>query len=181
MYQLIRSARRSIALQVLPSGELLVRAPRRASRQEIEAMIARHQGWIEKARAKAAATAPAPEERLSPADLQILAQRLKALLPERLARFAPLVGVSYGRVTVRSQKSKWGSCSAQGNLNFNCLLALAPEAVLDYIVVHELCHRKQMNHSPAFWAEVARVLPDYREREAWLKTNGTALLRRMTG
>ncbi|MBQ1233170.1 MAG: M48 family metallopeptidase, partial [Clostridia bacterium] len=79
----------------------------------------------------------------------------------------------------RTQKTRWGSCSSKGNLNFNCLLLLAPPEVLDCIVVHELCHRKQMNHSSAFYAEVLRVMPDYHTRHAWLKKNGTALMGRV--
>jgi predicted metal-dependent hydrolase len=90
--------------------------------------------------------------------------------------FAPLVGVDYRRITIRSQKTRWGSCSSSGNLNFNCLLLLAPPEVLDYVVVHELCHRKEMNHAPRFWAEVGRVLPDYKKRNKWLKENGSRLM-----
>ena len=180
-YQLIRSRRKSISIQVRPEGTLVVRAPLRASRREIDEALARHAGWIEKARQKAAAAAPGPEELLSPEALRTLAAQALEDLPRRVARWAPLVGVSYGRITIRNQKTRWGSCSAAGNLSFNCLLMLCPPEVRDYIVVHELCHRRQMNHSPAFWAEVARVLPDYKAREAWLKANGPAVLRRMTG
>ena len=86
------------------------------------------------------------------------------------------MGVDYGQITIRSQKTRWGSCSSKGNLNFNCLLLLAPPEVLDYVVVHELCHRKEMNHSPRFWAEVARVMPDYKVRRKWLKDNGNGLM-----
>ena len=93
-----------------------------------------------------------------------------------MAHYAPLVGVSYGRITIRCQRTRWGSCSSKGNLNFNCLLMLAPPEVLDCIVVHELCHRKEMNHSQRFYAEVLRVMPDYRERYKWLKENGHMLM-----
>lgn len=89
------------------------------------------------------------------------------------------MGISFGRITIRSQHTRWGSCSADGNLSFNCLLMFAPESVQDYVVVHELCHRKHMNHSPAFWAEVEKVLPDYRLQKAWLKEQGTSLLARL--
>ena len=92
------------------------------------------------------------------------------------AYFAPRIGVSYGRISIRHQKTKWGSCSSKGNLNFNCLLMLAPEEVRDYVVVHELCHRKQMNHSEVFWAEVERALPNYRDARKWLKTHGRELM-----
>jgi len=89
--------------------------------------------------------------------------------------------VTYGRITIRNQKTRWGSCSSKGNLNFNCLLMLAPPEVLDYVVVHELCHRMEMNHSKRFWSLVETVLPDYREQEKWLKGEGAVLLRRMLG
>ena len=103
------------------------------------------------------------------------------MIPQSLALYAPLVGVDYGRVTLRMQKTRWGSCSPQGNLNFNILLMLAPAQVLDYVVVHELCHRLEMNHSPAFWAQVERVLPDYRQRRKWLKDFGGSLMLRAFG
>ena len=87
--------------------------------------------------------------------------------------------MTYGRITIRNQRSRWGSCSSQGNLNFNCLLMLSPPEVIDYVVAHELCHRKEMNHSPKFWAEVERVMPDYKQRQKWLKDNGTAIMTRI--
>ena len=87
----------------------------------------------------------------------------------------------YGRVTVRCQRTKWGSCTSQGNLNFNCLLMLCPPEVIDSVVVHELCHRKEMNHSPRFWAEVEKILPDYKISRKWLKDHGEVIMRRMTG
>lgn len=87
----------------------------------------------------------------------------------RVEYFAPLVGVTYNRIFIKEQKTRWGSCSSLGNLNFNWKLILLDEELLDYVVVHELAHRKQMNHSPTFWAEVERVLPDYRERRRRLR------------
>lgn len=90
-------------------------------------------------------------------------------ITDRVEYFAPLVGVDYNRIFIKEQKTRWGSCSSLGNLNFNWKLILLDEMLLDYVVVHELAHRKQMNHSPAFWAEVERVLPDYRERRKRLR------------
>ena len=111
------------------------------------------------------------------AEIDELMKEAKKVIPERVAFFAPLVGVTPGRITIRCQKSRWGSCSAKGNLNFNCLLMLAPEEVMDSVVVHELCHLKQMNHSKRFYDEVLRVMPDYRTRQKWLKEHGAELLK----
>ena len=102
--------------------------------------------------------------------------RARAVLEERAAHFAAALGVDYGRVTIRDQRTRWGSCSSLGNLNFNWRLILAPPAVLDYVVVHELAHRREANHSPRFWALVAAHCPDYQAHRAWLKNHGTMLM-----
>lgn len=100
-------------------------------------------------------------------------RRLAArIFSEKCRRFAAVMGVGYGTITIREQKTRWGSCSAKGNLNFNWKTVLMPEEIQDYLAVHELAHRIEMNHSPAFWAVVERVLPDYRERRRWLLENG---------
>ena len=176
-YELIRSRRRTLALQIKPDGGQLVRAPLLTSRRQIEAFLREHRDWIERKREKLAAVPQG--EKLSSEDLAELKKRARRVFLARAAYFAPLVGVKAGRISIRSQRTKWGSCSAKGNLNFNCLLLLAPAEVLDYVVVHELCHLRQMNHSPRFWAEVGRVLPDYNNRRKWLKQNGDALMARL--
>ena len=102
-------------------------------------------------------------------------ERAKRIFPERTAYFALRMGVDYGRITIREQKTRWGSCSSKGNLNFNWKLILAPPEVLDYVVVHELCHLKEMNHSKAFWDEVGKVMPEYETYKLWLKENGWKL------
>ena len=91
---------------------------------------------------------------------------------QKTAFWAARMKVSYGRITIRDQKTRWGSCSSRGNLNFNWRLLLMPERVMDYVIVHELAHRREMNHSAAFWQIVETYLPDYRERRQWLKENG---------
>ena len=180
-YTLIRSARRSIGIEIAPDGAVIVRAPRFATVRQIEALLAEKAGWIERARATARARTEAAEAAgvLSPEERKALAMKAKAYLPGRVAYYAALLGVTYGRITVRCQKTRWGSCSAQGNLNFNCLLMLTPPEVIDSVVVHELCHRKHMDHSPAFYAEVLRVFPDYKKWHAWLKRSGPVLLARV--
>ncbi len=175
---IVRERRRTVRLEVTGPREVTLHIPAHITDGEARDFISRHARWIE---TRLAAEARAEEKALPPyteADIRRLADEALRVIPERCRHFAPLVGVSYGRITIRNQKSKWGSCSARGNLNFNCLLMDAPGEVLDYVVVHELCHRKEMNHSPAFWAEVARVCPDYKAHIKWLKTEGQGLMRR---
>ena len=90
--------------------------------------------------------------------------------------YAEKLGVTYGRITIRCQKSRWGSCSSRGDLSFNCALMKCPQEALDSVVVHELCHRKEMNHSARFYAEVLRVFPDYPKWHRWLRETGSLYL-----
>lgn len=173
-YRVVRSNRRTVAIQITPSGEVVVRCPRHMPIRTVESFVASKTDWIEKHLIRKVSAEPMPPEQV-----KAFAAAAKADFPARVARFAANMGVEYGRITVRAQRSRWGSCSGKGNLNFNCLLMLAPETVRDYVVVHELCHRRQMNHSSQFWAEVERVLPDYRESRKWLKNNGPALIARL--
>lgn len=176
-YRIIRSDRQTIAIQISPEGEVLVRCPRRMREDAIRTFVASKSHWIETHLTIKNEAPKLPE--FAPEELRALAQQAVKMIPERVAYFAPLVGVPYGRITIRNQRSRWGSCSGKGNLNFNCLLILVPQEVMDYVVVHELCHRIEMNHSLKFWAEVERVLPDYRERQKWLRENGPALIGRL--
>lgn len=177
---IIYSNRKTIAIEVKMDG-ILVRAPKRASRREITAFLNEKRSWIEKHWEKMQERKELTEK-LPPftmAEIGTLAEKAAVVIPEKTKKYAPLVGVNYGRITIRSQRSRWGSCSSKGNLNFNCLLMLFPDDVIDYVVVHELCHRKHMNHSADFYAEVARVFPDYRRCQKWLKENGNAYISRL--
>ena len=176
-YEISYSRRKRVAIQILPDGRILVKAPLGMSRKAVDAVVEAHRGWIGKHLPKE----PVAIEKLSAEELRVLADRAMEEFPDRVRHFAPLVGVTYGKITIRNQHSRWGSCSSKGNLNFNCLLMRCPEEVRDYVVVHELCHRIEMNHSPAFWAEVERVLPGYREQKQWLKDHGPALIHSMEG
>ena len=171
-YRLVRSSRKTISIQIMPNAEVIVRAPNRMPKAAIEAFLLEKRSWLEKHLAKQTP----PLSAFTDAQIDALTQQARSVIPERVAYYAPAVGVTYGRITIRSQRTRWGSCSSRGNLNFNCLLMLAPEKVVDYVVVHELCHRKEMNHSPRFWAEVERILPDYRQSKRWLKENGQSLM-----
>ena len=174
-YRLVRSNRKTVAIQI-KNGEVIVKAPHRAPLAFIEDFLESKRDWIEKGIATQNAAPKYPP--FTAEEVRAMADAALADIPKRVAHFAPIVGVTYGRITIRNQRTKWGSCSSKGNLNFNCVLMLSPEWVRDYIVVHELCHRKAMNHSAAFWAEVARVCPNYRQAEAWLKANGNATIER---
>ena len=112
-------------------------------------------------------------------EIHALADKALQVIPEKVKKYAPLIGVDYGRITIRNQRSRWGSCSSSGNLNFNCLLMELPDEVIDSVVVHELCHRKHMNHSPKFYAEIEKVFPKYKQCQKWLKENGSAVLNRL--
>ena len=108
-------------------------------------------------------------------DIKMLGKRALKLIPERVAYYAPLVGVKYGRITIKNYKSKWGACYGERNLKFNSFLMLVPSEALDSVVVHELCHILQRNHSNRFYAEVLRVFPDYWKWDAWLDDHGEIL------
>ncbi len=181
-YKLIRSNRKTLALEVKPEG-LIVRAPSRTTITEIEGFISSHESWIrsKQEKIKKAMDSLPTVETLSMEEIRSLADQALKIIPERVAYYAPRIGVTYGRITIRNQKTRWGSCSAKGNLNFNCLLMLTPPEVLDSVVVHELCHRKEMNHSKQFYTEVLRVYPDYWKWDRWLKEHGAAILNRMIG
>ena len=175
---LVRSSRKTLAVQIRADGTVIARAPLRMPKDRILCFLSEKASWIrmqqgrmqerEKMRQQARIHLDAAQEKE-------LRERARSVLAQRTAYFARQIGVTYGRITVRDQKTRWGSCSQAGNLNFNFRLILAPPEVLDYVVVHELCHRRQMNHSAQFWQEVAQVLPDYRARKAWLTENGWRL------
>ena len=177
--RILRSKRKTLSLRITPWGDLEIRAPLRMPERDIQAFVAEKARWIETHRARVlrdqAQGALAP---LDEAALEGLKEQTRQKLAPMLERHGAHMGVSYGRVSIRCQQTRWGSCSAEGNLNFNCLLALAPEEVMEYVAVHELAHRKQMNHSPLFWQEVARECPRYIQCRRWLKQNGGALLAR---
>ena len=181
--KIIRSRRRTLAIEVREGGEVIVRAPLYSRKAEIDAFVKAHENWIiTKYNLMITKQNSKPEHVfLKPEEINAEEHnRIKAKFAERTAYYAGLINVTYNGITVRNQKTRWGSCSSKGNLNFNCLLMLAPPEVLDYVVVHELCHRKQMNHSKAFWAEVENVFPDYKKSIKWLKEEGSQIMYMVT-
>lgn len=178
-FEIIRSKRRTIAIEIQKDLRIVVRAPLGMHDTEIQRFVMEKQHWIKTHLQIARLHSAEKEPPLTTEEIHALTDAALQDISQRVAKFAPIVGVTVGRITIRHQKSRWGSCSAKGNLNFNCLLMLCPEEVRDYVVVHELCHRKELNHSPAFWAQVASVLPEYRAQSRWLKENGRKIIGRL--
>ena len=176
-YSIIRSSRKTVSLEIRSDGTVLVRAPRRLSEKTIREFVQSKESWLREKLKKYENRPALPV--FTESQMGNLKKQAKTDLTARVRRFAPLMGVTYGRITIRAQKTRWGSCSGEGNLNFNCLLVLTPPEIRDYVVIHELCHRKEMNHSARFWAEVAKICPDHRKCRQWLKDNGSALIARL--
>ena len=179
-YRVIRSNRKTVALQI-KEGNVIVRAPYLMGELDIQKFVEKNKNWVEKHLQKEYERKEKLKDvdPISMDDIQKLADKALKVIPDRVAYYAPKVGVTYGRITIRNQKTRWGSCSSKGNLNFNCLLMLTPPEVIDSVVVHELCHRKEMNHSKRFYDEVLRVYPEYKKWDKWLKDNGGLIMERM--
>lgn len=184
--EVVESSRRTVSIEITAQGGVRVRMPYGMGKQTALSFLRQRADWVDahvtqmrQRNPQNPVTGQGTDALLTEEDLKALKKAARADLTERLKRWAPQVGVTYGTVSIRAQKSRWGSCSTAGNISLNCLLALTPEFVRDYVVVHELCHRKEMNHSSRFWAEVGRVLPRYREARKWLKENGNGLVGRL--
>ena len=170
--QVIRSGRKSLGLEVRPDGTVLARIPARLSDRKLKAFIEKQQDWIlkkvdqVKKRADARTKIKVPSvDALSDAEIQ----KIKDKIADRVKYYCAVMQVTVGRITIRNQKTRWGSCSSAGNVNFNYRLYYLPDELLDYVVVHELAHRRHMDHSKEFWSEVTRYCPDYRARRKQLK------------
>lgn len=163
--EIIRSGRKTTGLEVKPDGQVLARVPKHLTDREIKRFIDSHKKWvIEKVRLAGERQREKTSMELSPLS-ELSAQERKAVkerITDRVQYYGARMGVVYERISVRDQKTRWGSCSAKGNLNFNYRLYYLPEELLDYVVVHELSHRRHMNHSKEFWQEVETYFPDYR-------------------
>lgn len=175
-YIIKKSRRTTISVQITPDQKLLVKAPAYTSIKEVEDFLRKKRDWIIKQinRTKVTSQQAAQMGILSDKKIRKLKRDAKKIIPERVEYYAKLSGITYNRIFIRLQKSRWGSCSIEGNLNFNALLALMPLEVLDSVVVHELCHRRHMDHSKAFYDEVLKIFPDYKKWDKWLKQNGAA-------
>lgn len=167
-YELRRSARKTIALQVTPSLQVIVRAPLHMPAPDIEAFVIKHADWIDR-HLKIMAVRQAHHPEPTPEQAEALRRQAAAILPERVAFYAARMGVSPAGIKITGAKTRFGSCSGKNVICFSYRLMTYPKDAIDYVVVHELAHIRHHNHSPAFYRLVASILPDYRARAALLK------------
>lgn len=168
LYRLIRSSRKTLALEVSAEGEIIVRAPRRTPLITIETFVRDHEAWLERAltrQAERQTRHPAP----SPEQIEAYRAKAKNLIPERVAYFATVMGVTPTSIRITSARKRFGSCSPKNALCFSLFLMQYPDDAIDYVVVHELAHILHHNHSAHFWDTVEKYMPDYKRRRALLK------------
>lgn len=180
-YTIIKSKRKTCAISIDEECRITLRIPLYISMKEAESFLQAKSRWLithyltllEKKNSR-------PHSDLSAVQKKALEKRYKdaarEYIPKRVDYYQTITGGNYSRISIRSQKTRWGSCSAKGTLSFNWRLMLAPPSILDYVVVHELCHLTHMNHSPAFWQTVEKAFPDYRIARKWLKEHGSELV-----
>ncbi|MGE0463055.1 MAG: M48 family metallopeptidase [Vicinamibacterales bacterium] len=164
-----RRARRYI-LRVLDDGSLRVTLPRWGSKREAQQFVEASRAWIAEQQARRRL-----RPRVVPDNVAALRRRAKEELPRQLLDLAAAQGIGVHRVTVRNQRSRWGSCSRRGSITLNWRLVLVPDFVREYVMLHELMHRRELNHSPRFWRLVAAACPRLVEARRWLRTEGHAL------
>lgn len=162
--QIIKTRRKTVSLEVKRDGSVIVRAPLRMPQREIQEFIESHRSWIEhkcrlmeKRRAQSVSTGAPPVDEISGKEWE----KIREAFADRVDYYCKKMDVQVGRITIRNQKTRWGSCSAKGNVNFNYQLYYMPPELMNYVIVHELAHRRHMDHSVLFWEEVARYCPEY--------------------
>lgn len=178
-----RSKRKRAAIKITADMQIVVYVPLYVSDNEIEKMVISKSKWIDEHMLKVQSTIDERSklEKITFEQVKELADQAVEYIPKRVKYYAEKENFVYNKITIKNLVSRWGSCSTKGNLNFNCLLMLTPDYVIDYVVVHELCHLREMNHSEKFWVEVEKIMPDYQRAELWLKQNGGNLIARMRG
>ena len=164
----IRSKRKTISIKVNKDLTVTVRAPIFTSDNEISEILKTKESWISKCieQIKRENEELSKVDYFSAEEIGELSDKALDYIPGRVKYYSDIMEVTYGKITIRNQKTRWGSCSGKGNLNFNCLLMLMPPEVIDYVVVHELCHRKEMNHSKAFWKEERKYFQTTKRQSA---------------
>jgi len=167
-YELIRSRRKTLALEITKDCRVLVRAPMRLSKERIEAFVTSHSDWIERhlvqQRQRLACAPPPP----TAAEMEALKNRARTILPEKVAFWSQKMGLSPTGIKITTARKRYGSCSGKNSLCFSCFLMNCQEEAIDLVVVHELCHIQEKNHGPKFYALLEQYLPDHKERKKLL-------------
>ena len=163
-YELIRSRRKTMSLEVTRDRRLVVRAPLQAKKEEIDAFVAKHEAWAQ----KHLATMPPPLPEPTAEEIAALKRRAAEILPGKVAHWSAVTDLKPTGLKITTARRRYGSCSGKNSLCFSCFLMRCPEEAIDLVVVHELCHIKEKNHGPGFYALLGHYLPDYRERKKLL-------------
>lgn len=167
-YTVIRSKRKTVALQINSDGELIIRAPMRFSERKIKKLIEEHRSWIEK-KTKECLERKVNHPSLTDEEIVELKKQARELLPKLTEEYAEKMGVEYGSVKITSAQKRFGSCSGKNNICYSYILMQYPIEAIEYVVVHELAHTVHHDHSRDFYNFIANYMPDYKQREKLLK------------
>ncbi len=173
--QFQREQRKTLSIKITREGSLLMKAPLTMREHEIERFIRQKRYWIYK-QTKRVIEENQNRVYRSKEEVTALKRQAREVLTKKSDDYKEILHVNYTRIRIGDQKTRWGSCSSKGTISYNWRLILMPERIQNYVVVHELCHLLEMNHSPAFWKKVSEVLPDYQSSRKWLKEHGSQYL-----
>ena len=166
-YDIIYSDRRTMSI-IVKNGKVVVRAPKKIKKEYIEAFVREHREWVERSLEKSKQSTD-PIADLSSNEIERLREKARRILVDKTEHYSKIMGLKYGRITITGAKTRFGSCSSKGNISYSYRLLLYPDAAIDYVVVHELAHLRQMNHSKEFYKIIESILPDYKQRIKLLK------------
>ncbi len=175
MPKIIYSKRRTLCLEIGKNAELIIRAPRRLSESQIYKFIEKKSAWIKSHQAKKLANISKVKELASKTDIRISRSDAYSIISKRTKELSSTYNFKYNTIKINSARTRWGSCSAKNNLNFTKKIAILPDNVKDYIIIHELSHTIEKNHSRKFWNIVKNIIPNYKKQQTWLKENGYIL------
>lgn len=168
-YEIIYSKRKTLCLQIKRDGRIIIRCPYRTSKKRIEEFFNSHLEWVQK-KVEITQNRMVPIDKLSDNEINDLKRKAREYIPKRVEYYSSIMGVTPSNVSINKAKSRFGSCNSKKRLNFSCNVMRYPYEAIDYVIVHELAHIKELNHSKKFWAIVASIMPDYKERQKILKT-----------
>lgn len=175
MPKIIYSKRKTLCLEIGKNAELIIRAPKRLSESQIYKFIEKKNDWIKSRQAKKIASIAKAHKFASCIDIKISKSDAYNIISQRTKELASIYKFTYNTIKINNAKTRWGSCSAKNNINFTKKIAIIPNNIRDYIIIHELSHTIEKNHSHKFWGIVQSVIPDYKEQQKWLKESGYIL------